>query len=215
MTFYPNIPKYIQIQLQIILFLLFWDVLWIIKDLLAPLSLFLHEFQQNSQFLRTILNDPDLGRVAYNHEYTQIYIKISTFKSLIYINYFYIFTEILILKILQKWSAEEKYWWRKGSILMSLTTMALMNIDGYKPKYTWKGHISYYFWGLNEIKSYFRQSNSSLFKTYANFSWFKTIAMWASGMSKHRKKGAYWSFPVFIYIVIHIKKCSYIFYFYF
>jgi hypothetical protein len=50
-------------------------------------------------FLRTISNDPDLGRVAYNREYTQIYIKISPFKSLIYINYFYIFTEILILKI--------------------------------------------------------------------------------------------------------------------
>jgi len=70
------------------------------EDLLAPLSLFFHEFQQNSQFLRTISNDPD--RVAYNHEYTQIYIKISSFKSLIYINYFYIFTEILILKILQR-----------------------------------------------------------------------------------------------------------------
>jgi hypothetical protein len=50
------------------------------------------------RFLQTISNDPDLGRVAYNHEYTQIYIKISPFKSLIYINYFYIFTEILILK---------------------------------------------------------------------------------------------------------------------
>ena len=35
-----------------------------------------------SQFLRTISNN--LGRVAYNHEYTQIYIKISPFKSLIY-----------------------------------------------------------------------------------------------------------------------------------
>ena len=45
-----------QIQLQIILFLLFWDVLWIIKDLLAPLSLFLQEFQENSKFLRTISN---------------------------------------------------------------------------------------------------------------------------------------------------------------
>ena len=45
-----------------------------------------------------------------------------------------------------------------------------MNIDGYKPKYTLKGHVSYYFWGLNEIKSYFKQNNSSLFKTYANFS---------------------------------------------
>jgi hypothetical protein len=89
---------------------------------------------------------------------------------------------------------------------MSLTTMALMNIDGYKPKYTWKGHVSYYFWGLNEIKSYFKQNNSSLFKTYANFSWFKAIAMWASGMSNHQKKGAYWSFLVFIYIFIHIKK---------
>jgi hypothetical protein len=36
------LPKYTQIQLQIILFLLFWDVLWIINDLLAPLSLFLY-----------------------------------------------------------------------------------------------------------------------------------------------------------------------------
>ena len=85
---HPNIPK---IQLQIILFLLFWDVLWIIKDLLNPLSFFLHEFQQTSQFLRTISNDPDLGRVAYNHEYTQIYIKISSFKSLIYIKLFLYF----------------------------------------------------------------------------------------------------------------------------
>ena len=50
------LPKYTQIQLQIILFLLFWDVLWIINDLLAPLSLFFPEFQQNSQFLRTISN---------------------------------------------------------------------------------------------------------------------------------------------------------------
>jgi hypothetical protein len=91
-TFYPNTPKYTQMQLQIILFLLFWDVLWIINDLLAPLSLFFHEFQQNSQVFT------DLGRVAYNHEYTQIYITISYFKSLIYINYFYILTEILILK---------------------------------------------------------------------------------------------------------------------
>jgi len=32
------------------------------NDLLAPLSLFFHEFQQNSQFLRTISNDPDLWR---------------------------------------------------------------------------------------------------------------------------------------------------------
>ena len=85
------LPKYTQIQLQIILFQLFWDVLWLIKDLLAPLSLFFHEFQQNSQFLRTISNDPDLGRVTYTHEYTQIYIKMLSFKSLIYINYFYIF----------------------------------------------------------------------------------------------------------------------------
>ena len=52
----------------------------------------------SSGFLRTISNDPDLSGVAYNHEYTQIYINISSFKSLIYINYFYIFTEILILK---------------------------------------------------------------------------------------------------------------------
>ena len=55
-------------------------------------------FNKIVRFLRTISNDPDLGWVTYNHEYTQIYIKISPFKSLIYINYFYIFTEILILK---------------------------------------------------------------------------------------------------------------------
>ena len=85
----PAAWHFTQIQLQIVLFLLFWDVLWIINDLLAPLSLF---FQQNSQVFT------HLGRVTYNHEYTQIYIKILSFKSLIYINYFYIFTEILILK---------------------------------------------------------------------------------------------------------------------
>jgi hypothetical protein len=55
-------------------------------------------FNKIVRFLRTISNDPNLGQVAYNREYTQIYIKISPFKSLIYINYFYIFTEILILK---------------------------------------------------------------------------------------------------------------------
>jgi hypothetical protein len=55
-------------------------------------------FNKMVRFLRTISNDPDLGRVAYNHEYTPKYIKISSFKSLIYMNYFYIFTEILILK---------------------------------------------------------------------------------------------------------------------
>ena len=74
-----------QIHHKIISFLLFWDVLWIINDLLAPLSLFFHEFQQNSQFLRTISNDPVLGRVAYNHEYTQIYIKISSSSKVWYI----------------------------------------------------------------------------------------------------------------------------------
>jgi hypothetical protein len=36
--------------------------------------------------------------IRYTTCYTQTYIKISSFKSLIYINYFYIFTEILILK---------------------------------------------------------------------------------------------------------------------
>ena len=62
-TFYPNTAS------DYILFLLFWDVLWIINDLLAPSSsigFFSHEFQQNSQFLRTISNDLDW--VAYNHE---------------------------------------------------------------------------------------------------------------------------------------------------
>jgi hypothetical protein len=46
---HPNTPKYTQIQFQIILFLLFWDVLRIINDSLSALSLFFHEFQQNSQ----------------------------------------------------------------------------------------------------------------------------------------------------------------------
>ena len=118
-----------QIHQKIILFLFFWDVLWITNDLLAPWCTYFFMNFNKSQFLRTISlsNESDFGRVAYNHEFTQIYIKISSFKSLIYKNYFYIFTENLILKILQKWSAEEKYWWRKGSISMSL-----MNIDGYK-----------------------------------------------------------------------------------
>jgi hypothetical protein len=84
-----NIPKYTQIQLKIILFLLFWDALWIINDLLAPLSLFCHEFQQNSQVFTDNIK---------RSQSTQIYIKISPFKSLIYKNYFYIFTDILILK---------------------------------------------------------------------------------------------------------------------
>jgi len=165
-----------QIHNKIILFLLFWDVLWIINDLLAHMSLFFHEFQQNSQFLPSISlsNESDLGRVAYNHEYTQIYIKISSFKSLIYINYFYIFSDNLILKILQRWRQCRREILMKKRIdlnleSMSLTTMALMNIDGYKPKYTWKGHVSYYFWGLNEIKSYFKQNNSSLFKNLCKF----------------------------------------------
>jgi hypothetical protein len=50
-----------KIQLQIILFLSFWDVLWIINDLLAPLSLFFLWISTKyySQFLRTISNDPD------------------------------------------------------------------------------------------------------------------------------------------------------------
>ena len=82
---HPNTPKYTQIHPKytqiypntasdyIISILLFWDVLWIINDLLAPLSLFFPEFQQNSQFLRTISNDPDLGRVltiTNIHKYT-------------------------------------------------------------------------------------------------------------------------------------------------
>ena len=52
-----------QKKAEIISFLLFWDVLRIINDWLAPLSLFFHELQQNSQFLRTISNYPDLGRL--------------------------------------------------------------------------------------------------------------------------------------------------------
>jgi hypothetical protein len=79
------------------------------------MSLFFHEFQQNSQFLRPISlsNESDLGRVAYNHEYTctQIYIKISSFKSLIYINYFYIFSDTensSKMKTVQKRNTDEE-----------------------------------------------------------------------------------------------------------
>jgi hypothetical protein len=45
-------------------------------------------FNKIDSFYGQYQNDPDLGRVAYNHEYTQKYIKISSFKSLICINYF-------------------------------------------------------------------------------------------------------------------------------
>ena len=86
-----------QIHHKIILFILFWDVLWIINDLLAPLSLFFHEFQQNSQvFTDNIKRSISVGALTIMN--IPIYIKISSFKSLIYINYFDIFTEILILK---------------------------------------------------------------------------------------------------------------------
>ena len=129
-----------QIQLQIILFLLFWDVLWIINDLLAPLSLFFHEFQQNSQVFT------DLGRVAYNH------IPKYTFK--------------FPLSLFQK-------------------------SDIYK--------LFLYFYRNSDT-----ENNSSLFKTYAvDLMWLlceQVVCLITE------KKGAYWSFPVFIYIFIHIKK---------
>ena len=48
-------------------------------------------FNKIVRFLRTISNDPDLGQVAYIDEYTQLYIKISSFKSLIYIKLFLYF----------------------------------------------------------------------------------------------------------------------------
>jgi hypothetical protein len=131
-TFYPNTPKYTQIQLQIILF---WDVLWIINDLHCIYTLFFHEFQQNSQVFT------DLGRVAYNHEYTQIYIKISTFKSLMIYKLFLYF---------------------------------------------------------------YRNSDTGLFKTYAVD--LKRLLCEQVVCLITEKKGAYWSFPVFIYIFIHIKK---------
>jgi hypothetical protein len=51
----------------------------LINDLLAPLSLFCHEFQQNSQVFTDNIK---------RSQSTQIYIKISPFKSLIYKNYF-------------------------------------------------------------------------------------------------------------------------------
>ena len=117
------------------------------------------------------------------------------------------------MKILSKMKCRREILMKKRIDLnlesMSLTTMARMNIDGYKPKYTWKGHASYYFWGLNEIKSYFKQNNSSLFKTYANFSWFKAIAMWASGMSNHRKKRSILiisRFHIFVFILKRKKR---------
>ena len=79
------------------------------------MSLFFHEFQQNSQFLRTISlsNESDLGRVAYNHEYTQIYIKMSSVKSLIYIYK-------LFLYFYRKSDTENLERWRHciGEILM-------------------------------------------------------------------------------------------------
>ena len=127
-------PQYTQIQLNIISVLLFWDVLWIINDLLAPLSLFFHEFQQNSQVFTDNIK---------RSRSTQIYNKISPFKTLIYKNYFYIFTNILILK----------------TILVFLSLC----------------------------------------------SWFKAIAMWASGMSNHRKKRSILIISRF-HICIHIKK---------
>ena len=51
---YPRhdfLPKYTQIH-YFLLFLLFWDVLWIINDLLALLSLFVHEFKHHSKVFR-------------------------------------------------------------------------------------------------------------------------------------------------------------------
>ena len=93
-----------QIQLQIILFLLFWDVLWIINDLLAPPSLFFHEFQQNRGFYGQYQTIPiSVGSLTITNipKYT---LKFRLSKVIyIYINYFYIFTENLILKILQRW----------------------------------------------------------------------------------------------------------------
>jgi hypothetical protein len=47
----PPLPKYTQIH-YFLLFLLFWDVLWIINDLLALLSLFVHEFKHHSKVFR-------------------------------------------------------------------------------------------------------------------------------------------------------------------
>jgi hypothetical protein len=123
------------------------------------------------------------------------------------------------VKILSKMKCRREILMKKRIDLnlesMSLTTMARMNIDGYKPKYTWKGHASYYFWGLNEIKSYFKQNNSSLFKTYATFSWFKAIAMWGSGMSNHQKKKEHTDHFPFSYIFLFILKSAVIFLFLF
>jgi hypothetical protein len=48
-------------------------------------------FNKIVRFIRTISNDPDLDRVAYNHEYTQVYIDISPFKSDIYKLFLYLY----------------------------------------------------------------------------------------------------------------------------
>jgi hypothetical protein len=48
-------------------------------------------FNKIVRFIRTISNDPDLGRFAYNHEYAQIYVEISPFKSNIYKLFLYLY----------------------------------------------------------------------------------------------------------------------------
>ena len=71
-TFYPNTASNYIISIILRCFM-------IINDLLAPLSLFFHEFQQNSQFLRTISNDPDLGRLRISLLYKNVAILIYLF----------------------------------------------------------------------------------------------------------------------------------------
>jgi hypothetical protein len=205
-TFYPNTPKCTHIQLEIILFLLVWDVIWIINDLLAPLSLLFHEFQQNSQvlFLQTksnennfnpciidyaarkstlignkvitfvfVSNDHDLGRVAYNHEYTHCCKRhwdrsvsssvflfcTSTLKNFQYQNFcknkknnlyissdfwktkFNVYVGIFVIVSDPTEIGIVWYKYKCNDFIANQETMALMNIDGYKPKYTWNGQV--------------------------------------------------------------------------
>jgi hypothetical protein len=69
---------------------LFWDEDTDIKFLRNPnLTRMKIQTTKYVRFLCTISNDPD--RVAYNHEYTQIYIKISSFKRYIYKLFLYFY----------------------------------------------------------------------------------------------------------------------------
>jgi hypothetical protein len=108
------LPKYTQIQLQIILFLLFWDVLWIINDLLAPLSLFFHEFQQNSQvFTDNIKRSRSWSGRLQSWIYPNIHLNFSFQKSDIY-KLFFIFLQ--------------KFWYWKHSSLFKTYAVDLRRL---------------------------------------------------------------------------------------